>query len=97
MRLPGYFGNETYGETGVGVSAAESVNDKQTLARKLMGDEPFQMLPGFRGERFVVVLTFTFVGPPERVARGVVTDNVLILWRTSGKDTRINGNGAQIR
>jgi hypothetical protein len=48
MRLPGHFGDKTYGETGVGVSAAESVDNKQTLAGKLMGDEPFQVLPGFR-------------------------------------------------
>ncbi|KAI3492208.1 hypothetical protein L1887_43352 [Cichorium endivia] len=42
MRLPGHFGDKTYGETGIGVSAAESVDNEQTLAGKLLGDEPFQ-------------------------------------------------------
>ena len=97
MRLPGYFGNETYGETGVGVSAAESVYDKQTLARKLMGDEPFQMLPGFRRERFVVVLPFAFVSPPQRIAGGFVSDDILIFRRTTGKNTGIDGDSTKIR
>ncbi len=97
MRLPGHFGNETHGKAGVGVSAAESVDDEQTLAGKLMGDEPFQMLPGFRGERFVVVLPFAFVSPPQRIASGFVSDDILIFRRTTGKNTGIDGDSTKIR
>ncbi|TAT59057.1 phosphoenolpyruvate carboxykinase (ATP), partial [Enterobacter cloacae] len=39
MCLPGHFGDKTHGKTGVGVSAAESVDNEQTLAGKLLGDE----------------------------------------------------------
>ncbi len=49
-------------------------------AGKLPGHQAFQMLPGFRRERFVVVLTFTFVCPPESIASGIVTDDILIFW-----------------
>ena len=38
MRLPGNFGNEAHGKTGIGVSAAECINDKQALAGKLLGN-----------------------------------------------------------
>ena len=82
MRLPGDFRDEANGETGIRVSAAEGVNDEQAFAGELLSYQPFQVLPGFLGQRFVVVLAFAFVGPPERVTRGVVTDNVFILRRT---------------
>ncbi len=97
MRLPGHFSNEPYGETGVGVSAAERINNKQTLAGKLMGDKSFQMLPGFRGERFVIVLPFALISPPQRIAGGVVSDDILIFRRTTGKNTRIDGDSTQVR
>ena len=40
-----HFGNETYAETGIGVGAAESVDDKQAFTGQLLGHQPFQMLP----------------------------------------------------
>ncbi len=92
MRLPGDFGNKADGKTGISVSAAVSINNKQTLAGKLLGDEGFQLLPGFRGDRFVVVLPFAIIGPPQGVAGGVVTDNVLIFRRAAGKDTGIDSD-----
>ena len=97
MRLPGHFSDKTHGETGIGVSAAESVDNEQTLAGKLMGDEPFQVLPGFRGERFVVVLPFALVSPPQRIAGGFVSDDILIFRRTTGKNTGIDGDSTKIR
>ncbi len=45
VRLPCHFGNETYAETGIGVGAAESVDDKQAFTGQLLGHQPFQMLP----------------------------------------------------
>ncbi|STU92865.1 Uncharacterised protein [Klebsiella pneumoniae] len=62
VRLPGHFGNETYAETGIGVGAAESVDDKQAFTGQLLGHQPFQMLPGFLRKRLVVVFTFAFIG-----------------------------------
>ncbi|SAE02453.1 Uncharacterised protein [Enterobacter cloacae] len=97
MRLPGHFSDKPNGETGVGVSAAESIDDEQTLAGKLMGDEPFQMLPGFRRERFVIVLPFAFIGPPQRIAGGIISDDVFIFRRTAGKNTGIDGDSTKIR
>ena len=96
MRLPGHFSDKPHGKTGVGVSAAESINDKQTLAGKLMGNEPFQMLPGFRRERFVIVLPFAFISPPQCVAGGLVSDDVFIFRRTTGKDTGIDGDSTKV-
>ncbi len=90
-----HFGDKSYGETGVGVSAAERINNKQTLAGKLMGDKSFQMLPGFRGERFVIVLTFALISPPQRIAGGVISDDILIFRRTTGKNTRIDGDSTR--
>ncbi|MNP45638.1 hypothetical protein D3C76_1395770 [compost metagenome] len=61
MRLPGDFGDKADGKAGVGVSAAVSIDDEQTLAGELLGNEGFQLLPGFRGDRFVVVLPFAII------------------------------------
>ncbi|MNC13519.1 hypothetical protein D3C75_612700 [compost metagenome] len=97
MRLPGDFGDEANGKAGIGVGAAESINDEQTLTGKLLGDEGFQMLPGLWGDRFVVVLPFAIVRPPQGVAGGVVTDNVFILRRTAGKDTGVYSDCARVR
>ena len=80
MRLPGHFGDETDGKTSIRVRTTESVDNEQTFAGKLPGHQAFQMLPGFRRERFVVVLTFAFVCPPESIASGIVTDDILIFW-----------------
>ena len=96
MRLPGHFGNETHGKSGVGVSAAESVDNEQALAGELVSDEPFQMLPGLRGERFVVVLPFALISPPQRIAGGFVSDDILIFRRTTGKNTGIDGDSTKI-
>lgn len=41
VRLPCHFGNETYAETGIGVGAAESVDDKQAFTGQLLGHQPF--------------------------------------------------------
>src|SRR5690606_13892024 len=97
MRLPGHFGDKTHGKTGVGVSATESIHNEQTLAGKLMSDEPFQMLPGFRGEWFVIILPFAFISPPQRIAGGVVSDDILIFRRTAGKNTGIDGDSTKVR
>ena len=80
MRLPGHFGDETDGKTSIRVRTTEGVDNEQTFAGKLPGHQAFQMLPGFRRERFVVVLTFAFVGPPEGIAGSIVTDDILIFW-----------------
>ena len=47
MRLPGDFGNKADAQAGVGVSAAEGVNDEETFAGELAGDQSFQVLPRF--------------------------------------------------
>ena len=47
MRLPGDFGNKADAQARVGVSAAEGVNDEETLAGELAGDQSFQVLPRF--------------------------------------------------
>lgn len=41
VRLPCHFGNETYAETGIGVSAAEGVDDKQAFTGQLLCYQPF--------------------------------------------------------
>src|SRR5699024_3817762 len=80
MRLPGHFGDETDGKTRVWVRTTESVDNEQTFTGKLFGHQALQMLPGFRRERFVVVLTFAFISPPEGIASGIVTDDIFIFW-----------------
>ena len=95
VRLPGHFGNETYAETGIGVGAAESVDDKQAFTGQLLGHQPFQMLPGFLRKRLVVVFTFAFIGPPDGVAGGVVAHEILIFRRTTGKNARVDGDSTQ--
>ncbi len=77
MRLPGHFGDETDGKTSIRVRTTEGVDNEQTFAGKLHGHRAFQMLP-VSGERFVVVLTFAFVCPPESIASGIVTNDILI-------------------
>ncbi|CNU72893.1 Uncharacterised protein [Salmonella enterica subsp. enterica serovar Bovismorbificans] len=61
-----------------------------------MRHQTFQVLPGFLGKRLIIVFTFTLIGPPQRITRGVVANNILILRRTTGKNTGINGNSAQV-
>ena len=96
MCLPGHFGNEAYAQTRVGIGAAERINDEQTLAGKLMSDQIFQVLPGFLRERFVVVFTVAFIRPPHGIAGCIVTNDIFIFRRTTGKDTGIDGDRAQI-
>ena len=96
MRLPGDFGNKADAQAGVGVGAAEGVNDKQALAGELAGHQPLQVLPRFLRKRLVVVLTFAFIGPPHGIAGGVVTNDILIFWRTAGKNTGIYGDCTKI-
>ncbi|CCK04198.1 hypothetical protein BN129_2956 [Cronobacter sakazakii 701] len=97
MRLPGHFGNKTHRQTAVRVSAAKSVDDEKTFTGELLRHQTFQMLPGFRRQRFVVVFAFAVIGPPQRIARGVVANNVFILRRTAGKNARVDGDRTQIR
>ena len=94
--LPGHFGNEAYAQTCVGIGAAERINDEQTLAGKLMGDQIFQVLPGFLRERFVVVFTVAFIRPPHGIAGCIVTNDIFIFRRATGKNTGIDGDRSQI-
>jgi len=84
-----------FAETGIGVGAAESVDDKQAFTGQLLGHQPFQMLPGFLRKRLVVVFTFAFIGPPDGVAGGVVAHEILIFRRTAGKNARVDGDSTQ--
>ncbi|MNR17185.1 hypothetical protein D3C85_1338310 [compost metagenome] len=62
-----------------------------------MSDESFQMLPGVLGERLIVVLPFTVICPPQRIAGGVVTDDILIFRRTAGKNPGVHGDSTSVR
>ncbi len=39
---------------------------------------------------------YHFIGPPQRITRGVVANNILILSGTTGKNTGINGTAPKI-
>ena len=96
MSLPGHFGNKTHRQTGVCIRTAVSINNKEAFARELVSDQTFQMLPGFFTKRFIVVFTFAVICPPQRVAGGVVTDDVFIFWGTAGKYAGIYGYCTEI-
>ena len=96
MCLPGDFSNEAHAEAGVGVGAAEGVDDKQAFARQLVSHQAFQVLPGLLGERLVVVLAIAFIRPPHGIASGIVTDDIFIFRRTAGENAGIDGDGAKI-
>ncbi|MNH06851.1 hypothetical protein D3C79_662300 [compost metagenome] len=96
MRLPGHFCDKADFQAGICVSTAEGIDHEQALAGKLLGDQFFQICPDFRAERFVIVFAFTLIGPPDGVPGDIVTNDVLIFWRTAGEDAGIDGNGTQI-
>ena len=97
MRLPGHFGDEAHAKARIGIGAAERVDHKQTLAGKLFGHAGLQLLPGLLRQRLVVVFACSLIVPPQRVAGGVVADDIFILRRATGKNAGIDRHCAALR
>ncbi len=95
--LPGHFGDKTYAQTGIGIGTTERIHHKQALAGKLAGDAAFQRVPGLLRQGLIVVFAGALVVPPQGIARGVVTHNVLILWRSPGENPGVYCNRAALR
>ena len=83
MSLPCHFHDETDLQATVLVSAAERVDDEQTLVRKLLVGDFLQHFPALLRQRLVVVLVL--VGrPPDRVLGRIVHHEELVFGRTAG-------------
>ena len=86
VSLPSNFHDETYFQTGSGVSTAESIHHEQSFARKFFNGFGFQVGPSCFGARFVVV--FIFIGsPPDSVLAGFIHNKEFIFGRTTGVDS----------
>ena len=90
MSLPCNLHNETNLHAGILVGAAESVDDKESLAGKLLEREFLDLFPNFLGH-LVVVVGIAFSSPPyfsgSTFFGSLVIDNVFVLRRTAGEDT----------
>ena len=86
MSLPCHFHHEAYCKTCIGVCAAESVDNIESLVRELLVGDSLEGIPGSGSDGLVVVLVF-FGCPPDRVCAGVVLNEELVLGRTAGVDS----------
>ena len=84
--LPSYFNDEANSKTSVLVSTAETVNNEETLVRKLLLGKISNNFPSFFSHGVVVVLVF-FRSPPYSVLRVFVENDELVLRRTTSVNT----------
>ena len=93
--LPGHLHDETDLQTRILVGAAERIHHIKFLARELLRSDLLELLPGCLRNGLVVVLVL--VGsPPDRVLRGVVHHEELVLGRTAGVNARHDVHGAHV-
>ena len=87
--LPGDFHDEADLHAGVGVGAAETVDDEEALAGKLLLGKSLDLFPDLDGH-LVVVVRIAFRGPPDFAGLaffgGLVIDNVLVFRGAAGID-----------
>ena len=95
VRLPGHLGDETHLEAAVFVRPAEGIHHEQAFGGELVGDDFFQRLPVFRGNRLVVVGRLGAV-PPDVLATDIVKHDKLVLGRTAGKNPGVHVHGAEL-
>ena len=86
VSLPSSFHHKADSQTGVGVCAAESVNNIEDLIRELFVGDGLEGIPSGGSDGLVVILVF--VGcPPDSVFGSVVHHKELVFGGTSGVDT----------
>ena len=95
MSLPSYLHDKADLEARVGVSTAEGVDDVELLARELFGGNLLKLSPGLLTGGLVVVGVLG-CRPPDGVARGIVEDEELVLWRATRVDARHHVDGTQL-
>ena len=94
MGLPGNFDDEANGHTGIFVSTAESIDDKQTLATEFLDGEFFNFGPGFFAHGVVVVRIFGRI-PPHGVLRIRIDDDIFVFGRTTSEDAGHDVDGTK--
>ena len=95
VSLPGNLHDETDLQTRVLVGAAERINYVKLLARELLGSDLLQLFPSLLRNGLVIVLVLVG-GPPDRILRGFVHHEELVLGRTARIDTRHYVNGSRL-
>ena len=87
MGLPRHFHDEANRHTRIFVCTAERIHDKETLVAELTNRNLAYSIPRFLRRAMVVVLVLVG-GPPDRIMRGLIVDDVLILRGASRIDAR---------
>ena len=95
VSLPCHFHDEADSHPGVGVCAAESVNNVQLLVAQLLDSQLLDLCPGVLAHGVVVVLVL--VGsPPHGVLGVLIHDDVLVFGGAAGVDTGHDVDGIQL-
>ena len=95
VSLPGHLHDETDLQTRVLVGTAERIDHVELLARELLRSDLLELLPGSLRYGLVVVLVLVR-RPPDRILRGLVHYEELVLGRTAGVDARHDVHGAHV-
>ena len=87
MCLPRHLHDKANGHARIFICAAECVDDKKALVAELADRNLAYSIPRFLRSA-VIVVRILLGGPPNRIMRGLIIDNVLILRRTARIDAR---------
>ena len=95
MCLPGNFHDETHGNAGVLVGAAEGIDNIELFVGEFLYGKVFHLTPHFFAHGVVVVFIL-FGSPPYGILRVGIHDNVFVFGGTAGVDAGHDVDGIEL-